>query len=450
MDFGKWHARVTAIGIGLLASTVAARATDIDLFFPVPVDGALAKNMSSLVKEFNDGHPGIKATPVFTGSYDDTLMKTRAAIKAGKPPAAVIMSANFLTDLVIENEIQPFDDLIKADGRSAESFMGQFFPALAPNAVIDRKVYGVPFHNSTPLLYYNADHFKEAGLDPDKPPVTWQEWEDAARKLTKRDGDRVTRWGVMMPSNYDYGGWLLQALTLSNGGQYFNPEYGGEVYYDSPTTLGALTFWSDLARKDKVLPTGETKGPAVTASFLAGQASTVVLSTGSLTFVRQNAKFPFRVAFVPRNVRNAVPIGGASLVQPVDLDPAQRKAGWELIKWMTSPEKSGWWSRATGYFAPNRAAYDLPAMKDFLAENPDAKTAIDQLTYAKPWFATYKTVAVRKAIEDELQAVLSGKQEPKAALARAQKKADEIMRPYVDQTALKWLVFFLRFFLTGN
>lgn len=437
MSFCWRGLKAAMVGISLVAGSGAAHATDIDLFFPVPVDGALAKNMSGMIKEFNDGHPDIKVTPVFTGSYDDTLIKTRAAIKAGKPPGAVIMSANFLTDLVIEGEIQPFDDLIKADGKTDEAFMGQFFPALAPNAVIDRKVYGVPFHNSTPLLYYNVDQFKEAGLDPDKPPVTWQEWEDAAKKLTKRDGDRVTRWGLMMPSNYDYGGWVLEALTMSNGGLYFNPEYGGEVYYHTPTMLGALTFWSDLAHKDKVHPTGETKAPAITAAFLAGQTSMMVLSTGSLTYIRQNAKFPYKVAFVPRNVRNAVPIGGASLVQPTGLDPAQRKASWELIKWMTGPEKSGWWSRATGYFAPNTAAYDLPEMKDFLAKNPEAKIAIDQLKFAKPWFATYKTVAVRKAIEDELQSVLSGKESPKQALVTAQKNADALLRPYVEQTALK-------------
>ena len=122
---------------------------------------------------------------------------------------------------------------------------------------------------------------------------------------------------------------------------------------------------------------------------------------------------------------------------PTGLDEAKRKAGWTLITWLTAPEKSGWWSRATGYFAPNMGAYELPEMKEFLAKNPDAKTAVEQLAFAKPWFATYKTVAVRKAIEDELQAVLSGKKQPKEAIAAAQKTADEILRPYVEQTALK-------------
>jgi sn-glycerol 3-phosphate transport system substrate-binding protein len=431
------YLRAAAFAAGVLSAGGACAATDIDLFFPVPVDGQLARDMATLIKQFNAAHPDIKATPVYTGSYDETLIKTRSATQAGKPPAAVIMSANFLTDLVIEDEIVAFDDLIARDGATGEKFMSQFFPALHGNAVIDRKVYGVPFQNSTPLLYYNADQFREAGLDPDRPPQTWDDLVAAAKKLTRREGDRVTRWGILMPSNYDYGGWILSALTMSNGGRYFNEEYGGEIYYDTPTTLGALTFWSDLVHKHKVHAAGEQKAPGISTGFLSGQVSMMLLSTGSLTHIRTNAKFPYKVAFVPKNVRSAVPIGGASLVQPRGLDEARRAAGWTLIKWLTAPEQSGWWSRATGYFAPNMGAYKLPEMVEFLAKNPDAKIAIDQLAYAKPWFATYKTVAVRKAMEDELQAMLAGKKTPKETAAAAQRAADEIMRPYVERTALK-------------
>jgi len=421
----------------LMVGAPARAATEIELFFPVPVDGQLARDMGTLVGRFNEQHPDIKATPVFTGSYDDTLVKTRAAIKAGKPPAAVIMSANFITDLKIEKEVSPLDDLIKRDGATTESFMGQFWPALTGNAVLDGTAYAVPFHNSTPLLYINADAFKEAGLDPEKPPQTWSELTEAAKKLTKREGDKVTRWGLSIPGNYDYLGWMVSALTMSNGGHYYNEDFPGEVFYDTPSMLGAVSFWRDLIEKYKVTPPGVVAGPAVTNSFLAGQTAMMLLSTGSLTHVLNNAKFPVQVAFVPKNVRNAVPIGGASLMIPAGVEGARREAAWTLIKWMTAPEQSGWWSRATGYFAPNKAAYDLPEMKEHLAKRPQAQVAVNQLPYAKPWFATYKTVPVRKALEDEVQAVLSGKKSPKEALAAAQKAADEILKPYNSETSLR-------------
>lgn len=108
----------------LAVPAMAEGPTEIDLFFPVPVDGKLARDMGTLIKEFNETHPEVKATAVYTGSYDDTLIKTRAAIKAGKPPSAVIMSANFLLDMQIENELTNLDGLIAADGKTKDQFLG--------------------------------------------------------------------------------------------------------------------------------------------------------------------------------------------------------------------------------------------------------------------------------------------------------------------------------------
>jgi sn-glycerol 3-phosphate transport system substrate-binding protein len=78
-------------------------------------------------------------------------------------------------------------------------------------------------------------------------------------------------------------------------------------------------------------------------------------------------------------------------------------------------------------------------MKEYLQQHPDAKVALDQLEYAVPWFDTYNTVAVRKSIEDQAQAILSGKTAPADAVQAAQKNADELLRPYVEETALKRL-----------
>jgi sn-glycerol 3-phosphate transport system substrate-binding protein len=143
------------------------------------------------------------------------------------------------------------------------------------------------------------------------------------------------------------------------------------------------------------------------------------------------------VAFLPKAVRNAAPIGGASLILPKGNTPERQAAAWTLISWLTSPETAGEWSRFTGYFSPRKAAYDLPEMQQFMTDHPDAKIALDQLKFAVPWFDTFNTVAVRKAMEDQVQAILSGKIAPADACAAAQKAADELLRPYVEQTALK-------------
>jgi sn-glycerol 3-phosphate transport system substrate-binding protein len=418
----------------LARAAQAADPTEIDLFFPVPVQGKLADEMKKLVDRFNGEHPEIKVTAVYTGSYDDTNLKTRAAIKAGRPPAAVIMSANFVREYVINGEVDPFDPLIEKEGKTPAAYMDTFWAALKPNAVVDGKVYGVPYQNSTPLMYYSVAAFTDAGLYPDKPPTNWAEWLDAAKKLTKPGGER---WGINFPGTYDYCGWITSALVMQNGGQYYNHDYGGEVYYNAPSSLGALTLIDTLVNKAKVMPPGVSDANTCTSAFFAGRLGTMLLSTGSLSFVRENMKAPYRVAFLPKSVRKAAPIGGASLILPKGNTPERQAAAWSLINWLTSPEIAGHWSRFTGYFAPRKAAYDLPEMKQYLQEHPDAEVALDQLAYAVPWFDTYNTVAVRKAMEDQVQAILSGKTSPADAAAAAQKSADELLRPYVEQTALK-------------
>ncbi|HUC68612.1 MAG TPA: extracellular solute-binding protein, partial [Stellaceae bacterium] len=132
-----WRAAVAAAA-GILISAGAARAatTDIDLYFPVPVQGKLVIEIRQLIGEFNKAHPDIHVTAVYTGSYDNTNLKTRAAIKAGSPPGAVIMSANFVRSYEINHEAISLDPLIEKDGMTPKSFMAEFWPALADNAVI--------------------------------------------------------------------------------------------------------------------------------------------------------------------------------------------------------------------------------------------------------------------------------------------------------------------------
>ena len=425
------------LAVGLLSGAAASAATEIDLFFPVPVQGKLAVEMQRLIDRFDKEHPDIHATAVYTGSYDDTNVKTHAAIAAGKPPAAVIMSANFVREYVINDEVTAFDDLIAHDGQTPAGFMDGFWPALRLNAMEQGHVFGVPFQNSTPLLYYSVDAFKDASLDPDHPPVTWKEWADDLRKLAKHDGDKTSRWGLMFPGTYDYLGWITSGFAMSNGGEYYNPGYGGEVYYTQPSTVGAVRFIDQMVNQWHVMPPGVTDANAVTTAFFQGRTAMMILSTGSLTFVRDNMKTPWKVAFLPRALVNAAPIGGASLILPKGNSPERQAAAWTLIKWLTSPEIAGEWSRFTGYFAPKIAAYDLPDMKAYIAAHPDAKVALDQLVYARGWFSTYNTVGVRKALEDQVQAILSGKTTPEAGMAEAQKQADALMQPYVARTAGK-------------
>lgn len=425
-----------ALAAAVLWGGPARAATEIDFFFPVPVQGQLANEMQRVVEAFNAEHPDVRVTASYTGSYDDTSLKTRAAMAGERPPAVVLMSANYIRDYAITGEAIALDPLIHAGRQTNDEFMDQFWPALRSNALEAGRVHGVPFQNSTPVLYYNVDAFREVGLDPDKPPATWADWVDAAKRLTKRDAGKVTRWGLMMNEAEDNLMWLLSGFAMSNGGQYFNKDWGGEVYYNVPSTLGAVQFLDDLVHKHRVMPEGVNDANAMSAAFFSGRAAMILNSTGALGFVRQNMKLPYKVAFVPRALVNAAPIGGGSLMIPAGNSAERQQAAWTLIRWLTSPAVAGRWSRFTGYFAPNRTAYDLPEMQAYLTEFPDARVALDQLQYARPWFATYQTVPVRKALGDQIQAMLSGRVKPAEAVAAGQRAANALLLPYAEQTAL--------------
>jgi hypothetical protein len=97
------------------------------------------------------------------------------------------------------------------------------------NGQIDGKTWSIPFQRSTIVLYWNKDAFKEAGLDPDKAPASWDEMIAIGKKLVRKDaGGNVVRWGVEIPTT-GYAYWMLQALAIENGQKLMN-DAGNEVY----------------------------------------------------------------------------------------------------------------------------------------------------------------------------------------------------------------------------
>jgi sn-glycerol 3-phosphate transport system substrate-binding protein len=424
-----------AAGMMFASAGFVGAATEIDFMFPAPVQGKLTMEMTSIIGEYNKSQSEVKVRGIFTGDYDTTKMKAEAAAKAGNPPALVIMMANLTTDLAINGQLLPIQDITKYGNVDAKQFLDDnYWPALHKNAMYENQVYAIPFQNSTPVLYYNKTLFEQHGIKT--APQDWNEIVDVAKKLTNRQDDQ---WGIMLPSvNTDYCGWILSSLVMANGGKYYNTDYPGEVYYTAPSTVGAMTFWRDLAHKHQVMPTGVLQPNAITSSFFAGKLGMAFLSTGALGHIRSNVKdFELGVAFMPSHVKRGVIIGGASLVSFKGINEEQKEAAWKFMEFLTSPETSSRWSRFTGYFAPRKQAYEMPEMKEYLAKDDNASVALSQLQYANPWYSTYETVAVRKAMENQMAALLNDAHlTPLQAAETAQKEADALLAPYVAKTTL--------------
>lgn len=182
---------LTAVGLSFALCGSALAKEKIDFMFPAPVDGKLTMEMTRVIKAFNDAQQDVEVRGIFTGNYDTTKIKAESAQKAGQPPALVIMSANFTTDLALKEEILPMDELFKYGDQKAGDFLVQdFWPAMHKNAQVMGTTYAIPFHNSTPILYYNKTLFDQAGIK--QPPQTWAELLAAAKKLTD---ESKGQWG---------------------------------------------------------------------------------------------------------------------------------------------------------------------------------------------------------------------------------------------------------------
>ena len=428
MLFG--HIRRWSAGAVVALASVAALAqapVEVSFFYPVAVGGPITKIVDGYAADFEKENPGIKLKPIYSGSYQESIAKALTAVKSGEPPVTSILLSTDMYTLIDEDSIVPFDELVKTP--EDQAWLKSFYPAFMENSQTGGKTWGIPFQRSTIVLYYNKEAFKEAGLDPNRPPENWKEMVDYAQKLTKRDASgRVTQWGVQIPSSgFPY--WLFQGLAIENGVNLMNAA-GTETYYDKPEVIEALQYWVDLVKKYKVHPEGIVEWGTTPKDFFERKVAMVWTTTGNLTNVRANAKFDFGVAMLPASRQRGSPTGGGNFYLFKKSTPAQRDAAFKFIKWVTTPQRAAQWGIDTGYVAVRADAWETPAMKQYVAGFPAAAVARDQLPYAKAELSTHDNQRVTKALNDGLQAALTGTKTSEQAMKDAQRESERILRAY--------------------
>ena len=415
---------LVVIAVSCLSLATAAQAkTDLTMYYPVAVGGPLTKIVDSMVTDFMKENPDVNVNAIYAGNYNDARIKALAALKSGKPAQLSVMFSIDIYELIEQDAIVAFDDVVETAEEKA--WLNSFYPALMENGRTAGKTWGIPFQRSTIVMYYNKDAFKAAGLDPDQPPATWDELTAAGKKLTKADG---SQWGAMIPSTgYPY--WMFGALTMQNNQVLMN-DAGNETYFDSPAVVEALQYWLDLGSKHKIMPAGTIEWGTLRKNFLEEKTAIMWHSTGNLTTVKKKATFDFGVAMLPAQKRRGTPTGGGNFYIFKKTTPEQRKAAVKLIKFMTSPDLSAEWSMKTGYMGVSQAAYETSKLQEYVKGFPYAAVARDQLEFATAELSTYQTGRVRKALDDAIQAALTGSKTPQVALKEAQAQADRLLKQY--------------------
>ena len=406
-----------ALLAGMTFATADAQAeTELTMYYPVAVGGPLTQVVDGIVADFMAKNSDIKVNAIYAGNYNDARIKALAALQSGEPAQLSVMFSIDIYELIEQDAIVAFDDIVTTDEDRA--WLDSFYPTLMENGRTAGKTWGIPFQRSTIVMYYNKDAFRAAGLDPENPPATWDELVDASKKLTKTDG---SQWGMMIPSTgYPY--WMFGALTMNGAGD--------ATYFDAPATVEALQFWKDLGETHKVMPEGTIEWGTLRQNFLEGKTAIMWHSTGNLTTVKNNATFDFGVAMLPANKRRGTPTGGGNFYIFKQTTDEERAAALKLIKFMTSPERSAEWSMKTGYMGISPAAYATNKLQEYVVEFPYAAVARDQLEFATAELSTFETGRVRKALDDAIQAALTGSKSPGDALSEAQATADRLLKGY--------------------
>ena len=223
--------------------------------------------------------------------------------------------------------------------------------------------------------------------------------------------------------------WLFQALATENGVNLMNAP-ARETYYDKPEVIEALQYWVDLVKQVQGAPGGHRRMGNDAEGLLRAQGRDDVDDDRQPDQRQGNAKFDFGVAMLPANKQRGSPTGGGNFYIFKKSTPEQREAAFKFIKWITTPARAAQWGIDTGYVAVRPDAWETPAMKKYVAEFPPAAVARDQLQFAKAELSTHDNQRVTKALNDGLQAALTGTKTPAEAMKDAQRESDRLLKSY--------------------
>ncbi|MCH1624073.1 ABC transporter substrate-binding protein [Fredinandcohnia quinoae] len=358
-----------------------------EIVFWHAMSGAGQEALDEIVNDFNTSQDKITVNAEFQGTYEESLTKYRSVGGTNDAPA-IIQTFEVGTKFMIDSGyIEPMQSFIDKDNYD----ISQLEKNILNYYTVDGQLYSMPFNSSTPVLLYNKDAFKEAGLDPENPPQTFSEIIAAAEKLTKKNGDNTEQYGFSMLTY----GWFFEELVATQGGLYVDNDNGRsddatKAVFNGEEGLRVFKFLDEMNKAGSFGNFG-TNWDDIRAAFQTGKVAMYMDSSAGTTNTVQTAPFEVGTAYIPyadEVKRQGVIIGGASLWMSKGIDEAKQDAAWEFMKFLQTPASQAKWHVKTGYFAINPAAYDEQIVKDQWAEIPQLKVTVDQLQDTKPSFAT--------------------------------------------------------------
>jgi sn-glycerol 3-phosphate transport system substrate-binding protein len=420
----------------VIGGAAAAQADPIELQWWHAMTSVNGDRINKIAADFNAMQSDYKVTPVFKGSYAETMTAAIAAYRAGNAPDIVqVFEVGTATMMAAKGAVKPVYQLMADAGEPFDP--GTYLPAVtAYYSTPDGKMLSFPFNSSTPVVYWNKDVFKKAGLDPDKPPVSWPDTFAAAKKL--RDAGLAcgfTSAWVSWVQVENFSAWHnIPIGTKANGLGGFDTE----LEINNPTVVRHIGNLAE-AQKDKSFDYGgRTTEPE--PKFISGDCGMIQDSSAAYGMFKKSAQFAWGVTQLPYYPdvagapQNSI-IGGASLWVMGGKKPEQYKGIAKFFTYLSSPAVQEKWHEDTGYLPITKAAYEATKASGFYDKNPGTEVAILQMTGKPPTENSRglrfgNMVQIRDVIAEDLEAAFSGKMAAKAAMDDAVSRGNAILRQF--------------------
>jgi len=428
---------IAAVAAACLATSTAPAAADpIELQWWHAMTAINADRVNKIAADFNASQGDYKVTPVYKGSYPETMTAAIAAYRAGSAPHIVqIFEVGTATMMGAKGAVKPVYQLMADAG---EPFDPQaYLPTVTGYySTADGKMLSMPFNSSTAIVYWNKDAFTKAGLDPEKPPKTWPETFAAAKKL-KAGGSNcgvVPGW-ITWTQIEQFSAWHnLPLATKANGLDGAD----AVLEFNTPVMAKHIAAVTE-AIKDKSFDYGGRTNEAE-GRFLSGDCAMIQTSSGFYGNVAANAKFKYGLTELPYYPdiagapQNSI-IGGASLWVMNGKKPDEYKGVAKFFTFLSRTDVQREMHEVTGYLPITKAAYQATKASGFYEKNPGREIPILELT-AKPPTENSRglrlgnLVQIRDVVAEGLEATFAGKIDAQAALDDGVKRGNGLLRQF--------------------
>jgi sn-glycerol 3-phosphate transport system substrate-binding protein len=427
-------AAATAAAFAGSLPQAALAATEIEWWHAFT--GRLGDILATQVEGFNASQSDYKLVAVYKGNYSETLTAGVAAFRANQQPHILqVFEVGTATMMAAKGAVNPVYQVMKEGGAAFDPAV--YLPTVTGYYTDPAgNMLSMPYNSSTPVLYFNKDAFKKAGLDPDAPPRTWGEFGEALDAL-KASGSScpftTARQSWVHLENL--GAWHdVPFATKANGFEGLDTE----LVFNGPLQVKHVQQLGDWAKEGKFIYSGRRNEGG--ARFRSGECALFTESSAGYAGVKAEATFDFGVSNLPYwgdvadAPRNTI-IGGASLWVLSGHTPEEYKGVARFFSYLSRPEIQAEWHQQTGYLPLTLAAYDLTKEQGFYKENPGTETALIQMTAKAPTVNSKglrlgSFDQIRGIIDEELEAVWAGNKPAQEALDSAVERGNVLLRRF--------------------